>query len=1056
PSLEKLKATHPQLYEVLKGKIGDYEYAWVKNLPSAGGLYTGESIIGPATAFVVDNDVRNILETYYASGEPEKRGAVRDFVYLLLVHEATELAVRNSDETITPDLESELHALIAKARAYYALTDAKRSALCVLLTELDQNEPDVSDRFMPVIETIEQFDHETIVTEKGIEALLDLIIQDPDYNKYFQTDSDSLAAVVKKLMPVIQAGESVPVPPNDLAHLDDENFIRAIVNERLLEFEEEFCYVKCSAEETRGITINVVPEDLPTVLKELVTKDEAQVGPTRYTIQWGEELHIKNTQGGEEDVLVSQILFHIIHGIREPYKLRKIRAQEWPPMSPEIAAVMDAYTNAANIKEQEDCIKKLDAICTYTEDWDDGVRRAREKVLLHQIKDALPLATYHREFNPTGMFQSAEVINPHPVQGAIQEIIDPIDREIERSNWEHQNYISRQTGGGHISSDEMWRLKEEYVRQKKLLSQGCIEIDDETYSFLTTVTEDGIYESYDGVWIGDEVPYVARNMGIDFKNFEEAKAFQDFVRNVFSQEEADALVVYSLVNEGEIVIGDVTGGNLEKFEREHYGVAFPKEKLSRVVQLLKAWKQASKKSSSDSTLVSSKLALKLGLSSDVGSIENIPVIYEQKQIELDEKITGVLEKALKEVRNTYFALALEFEEKGGHLLITGEENADNQNDGVLRVPIAILRAATEGDENTRHEAFALLKEKILAYGLWYESEQAHRVAQQVAVRLQEQLQEAQISDSADDAKIEAGSLVVFIQELYWHWLFKILPHITDKKAVITKAREFDFATRYGDIINHLDRDPEAYPKLTLLLTLEEFKRLEMEASFKEITSRILLLAEKDVEQVWSIVAEPFAVMKHYTDSQSFDNALMQNVHAAVNTVVYDEEEKLADEILHARELIEGFTQDRKLTVNIYVDEALRKSREYTFIKKIFDMERTQGININIDLTEEEINQAHLILAFDGTEGLEGDKVFFFSHNDFNTFITEIVFFNDFFPIFISQFLTETTMSSIDFNHFLGSWVERRGSGFSLNKTLYDHLQENITEELRHRVIAIAA
>ncbi|MBU1862892.1 MAG: hypothetical protein KKH94_04410, partial [Candidatus Omnitrophica bacterium] len=189
PAFDKMKTTHPHLYEILKGKIGDYEYAWVKNLPSAGGLYTGESIMGPVTAFVIDNDVRKILEMYYTSGEPEKRGAVRDFVYLLLVHEGTELAVRNSDETITPDIESELHALIAKAQAYYALTDAERSALCVLLTELDQNEPDISDRFMPVIKTIEQFNHGTIISQQGIDALLDLIFQDPEYNEKNARDS---------------------------------------------------------------------------------------------------------------------------------------------------------------------------------------------------------------------------------------------------------------------------------------------------------------------------------------------------------------------------------------------------------------------------------------------------------------------------------------------------------------------------------------------------------------------------------------------------------------------------------------------------------------------------------------------------------------------------------------------------------------------------------------------------------------------------------------------------------------------------------------------------
>ncbi|MBU1863203.1 MAG: hypothetical protein KKH94_06050, partial [Candidatus Omnitrophica bacterium] len=200
--LKKLKENHPHLVKILQERFPHIRYSWANNMPSAGGIFTAESILvpeGQEMNFVADIELKKILEDHYSSSKVRQQNAAINFLYLLLVHEGTELAVREGEETITPQLKSELQALIAKARAYYALTETERSALCALLTELDQNEPDISDRFMPVIETIKQFNQYTILSVRSFDALLDLIFQDPGYYEKYERGSAEVKEIKTRI-----------------------------------------------------------------------------------------------------------------------------------------------------------------------------------------------------------------------------------------------------------------------------------------------------------------------------------------------------------------------------------------------------------------------------------------------------------------------------------------------------------------------------------------------------------------------------------------------------------------------------------------------------------------------------------------------------------------------------------------------------------------------------------------------------------------------------------------------------------------------------------------
>jgi len=136
---DRVKETHPAQYKALKENVKKYHFA--------GEMYssTGVTRVGEEIVYLIEEDLRAKLE-----GQPQQ--VQDDILYLQLVHEGTELLARGErTDTITPDINSEAVALIEETRAFLKLSAARRKGLLTASRQMDASEPDIDDRFAPVI-----------------------------------------------------------------------------------------------------------------------------------------------------------------------------------------------------------------------------------------------------------------------------------------------------------------------------------------------------------------------------------------------------------------------------------------------------------------------------------------------------------------------------------------------------------------------------------------------------------------------------------------------------------------------------------------------------------------------------------------------------------------------------------------------------------------------------------------------------------------------------------------------------------------------------------------
>ena len=126
--------------------------------------------------------MRQILESLYAKGGRAK-DAVEDFVYLTLVHEASEIHQRKQAETLIPAIKAEIRAEIEEAKAYFSFPTARRKMLKQLYKVLDETDNPRKKSYSRELDLFESIGEENLGTVEGLLALIKFILGMPDYAK---------------------------------------------------------------------------------------------------------------------------------------------------------------------------------------------------------------------------------------------------------------------------------------------------------------------------------------------------------------------------------------------------------------------------------------------------------------------------------------------------------------------------------------------------------------------------------------------------------------------------------------------------------------------------------------------------------------------------------------------------------------------------------------------------------------------------------------------------------------------------------------------------------
>lgn len=126
--------------------------------------------------------MRQILEALYAKGGRGKE-SVEDFLYLTLVHEASEIHQRKQAETLTPDIKAEIRAEIEEAKAYFSFSLERRKALQQLYRMLDQTVDSRKTVYSSELDLFENIGEENLGTIEGLLTLIEFVLGMPDYAK---------------------------------------------------------------------------------------------------------------------------------------------------------------------------------------------------------------------------------------------------------------------------------------------------------------------------------------------------------------------------------------------------------------------------------------------------------------------------------------------------------------------------------------------------------------------------------------------------------------------------------------------------------------------------------------------------------------------------------------------------------------------------------------------------------------------------------------------------------------------------------------------------------
>lgn len=126
--------------------------------------------------------MRQILEGLYAKGKRAKE-SVEDFLYLTLVHEASEIHERKQAETLIPNMKAEIRAEIEEAKAYFSFPTERRKMLKQLYKMLDETYDPSKKIYSRELDLFESIGEENLGTIEGLLALIEFVLGLPDYAK---------------------------------------------------------------------------------------------------------------------------------------------------------------------------------------------------------------------------------------------------------------------------------------------------------------------------------------------------------------------------------------------------------------------------------------------------------------------------------------------------------------------------------------------------------------------------------------------------------------------------------------------------------------------------------------------------------------------------------------------------------------------------------------------------------------------------------------------------------------------------------------------------------
>ena len=170
-----------------------YRIVWSKNMITSAGVSKIQRKGAEAELFLHLRDgeeerndnqrwMRQILESLYAKGGRAKE-SVEDFVYLTLVHEASEIHQRKQAETLTPNIKAEIRAEIEEAKAYFSFPSERRKTLKQLYKMLDETYARRGRTYSRELDLFESIGEENLGTIEGVLALIEFILEMPDYAK---------------------------------------------------------------------------------------------------------------------------------------------------------------------------------------------------------------------------------------------------------------------------------------------------------------------------------------------------------------------------------------------------------------------------------------------------------------------------------------------------------------------------------------------------------------------------------------------------------------------------------------------------------------------------------------------------------------------------------------------------------------------------------------------------------------------------------------------------------------------------------------------------------
>ncbi|MDP3703561.1 MAG: hypothetical protein Q8R78_04175, partial [Candidatus Omnitrophota bacterium] len=170
----------------------------------------------PSAAGILEETVDGVKGWYYlqeARFDPEhpdsavltqrlaETGTVTGFLWLLAFmrrHEADEFSLRQT-ETFSADLNTELAVFLRDAQAYYRQAERVRAQMRQAATVIDETEPELEDRFAPVLAFWDQYDADSILKPENRQAVADFLkAHDPDL-KDQQLDPDQVSAYLRRL-----------------------------------------------------------------------------------------------------------------------------------------------------------------------------------------------------------------------------------------------------------------------------------------------------------------------------------------------------------------------------------------------------------------------------------------------------------------------------------------------------------------------------------------------------------------------------------------------------------------------------------------------------------------------------------------------------------------------------------------------------------------------------------------------------------------------------------------------------------------------------------------